>query len=166
MIVGSLVGLPGLKSWATAERVAPMLTVAQGFSPVLHAQATQGGPDPLRVAEAERAFAATMARRDAAGFASCVSQEAIFMGSSDTPRVLRGKAAIVEGWKQFFDGAAAPFSWEPDIVEVLDSGNMALTSGPVHDPNGDVIGRFNSIWRLEPDGRWRVLFDRGSPVCK
>lgn len=147
MIVGSLVGLPGLTS-------------------VLHAQATQGGPDPLRVAEAERAFAATMARRDAAGFASCVSQEAIFMGSSDTPRVLRGKAAIVEGWKQFFDGAAAPFSWEPDIVEVLDSGNMALTSGPVHDPNGDVIGRFNSIWRLEPDGRWRVLFDRGSPVCK
>jgi ketosteroid isomerase-like protein len=147
MIVGSLVGLPGLTS-------------------VVRAQQTQGGPNPQRVADAERAFAATMTRRDLAGFASHVSQEAIFMGSADTPRVLRGKAAIVEGWKQFFDGPNAPFSWEPDIVEVLDSGKLALTSGPVHGPAGDLIGRFNSIWRLEPDGRWRVLFDRGAPVCK
>jgi ketosteroid isomerase-like protein len=147
MIVGSLLGLPGLTS-------------------VMRAQQTQGGPNPQRVADAERAFAATMARRDAGGFASYVSEEAIFMGSADTPRVLRGKAAIVEGWKPFFDGPAAPFSWEPDIVEVLDSGKLALTSGPVHGPAGDLIGRFNSIWRLEPDGRWRVLFDRGAPVCK
>jgi ketosteroid isomerase-like protein len=143
------------------------LSVAQSVSPVLTArQQTQGGPNPPRVADAERAFAATMARRDAAGFASHISEEAIFMGSGDTPRVLRRKAAIVEGWKQFFDGPTAPFSWEPDIAEVLDSGNMALTSGPVHDPAGELIGRFNSIWRMESDGRWRVLFDRGSPVCK
>jgi ketosteroid isomerase-like protein len=147
MIVVSLVGLPRL---ATAVR----------------ARQTQGGPAPQRVADAERAFAAAMARRDAAGFASHVSEEAIFMGSADAPRVLRGKTAIVEGWNQFFDGPAAPFSWEPDIVEVLDSGNLALTSGPVRDPKGEVIGRYNSIWRLEPDGRWRVLFDRGAPVCK
>ena len=143
------------------------LSVAQNVSPVLTAsQQTQGGPNPQHVADAERAFAATMARRDAAGFASHIPEEAIFMGSGDAPRVLRGKAAIVEGWKQFFEGPTAPFSWEPDIAEVLDSGNMALTSGPVHDPTGELIGRFNSIWRLEPDGRWRVLFDRGSPVCK
>jgi ketosteroid isomerase-like protein len=143
------------------------LSAAQSLSPVLTAsQQTQGGPNPQRVADAERAFASTMARRDAAGFASHISEEAIFMGSGDAPRVLRGKAAIVEGWKPFFDGPTAPFSWEPDIAEVLDSGNMALTSGPVHDPTGELIGRFNSIWRLEPDGRWRVLFDRGSPVCK
>src|ERR1700680_1801357 len=94
MIVVSLVGLPGL---ATAVR----------------AQQTQGGPAPQRVADAERAFAAAMARRDAAGVASHVSEEAIFMGSADAPRVLRGRTAIVEGWKQFFDGPAAPFSWEP-----------------------------------------------------
>jgi ketosteroid isomerase-like protein len=129
------------------------------------AQKTQGGPQPQQVAEAERAFAATMARRDMQAFASHISEEAIFMGSSDAPRVLRGRTAIVEGWKQFFDGAAAPFSWEPDIAEVLDSGTMALTSGPVLDPAGKLIGRFNSIWRLEPDRRWRVVFDRGAPVC-
>jgi len=142
------------------------LSVAQGLGHVLRAQAVQGGPNPQRVADAERAFAATMARRDAAGFASHLADEAIFMGSGETPRVLRGKAAIVEGWRQFFDGPTPPFSWEPDIVEVLDSGGLALTSGPVHDPKGELVGRFNSIWRLDRDGRWRVLFDRGSPMCK
>ena len=130
------------------------------------AQKTQGGPQPQPVADAERSFAATRAKRDLTAFAAFVSQEAIFMGASDAPRVLRGRAAVVDGWKQFFDGPAAPFSWEPDIVEVLDSGTMALTSGPVHDPKGELMGRFNSIWRLEPDGRWRVVFDRGAPVCK
>src|SRR5439155_4476565 len=118
------------------------LSVAQGLGHVLLAQAMQGGPNPQRVADAERAFAATMARRDAAGFASHLADEAIFMGSGETPRVLRGKAAIVEGWRQFFDGPTPPFSWEPDIVEVLDSGGLALTSGPVHDPKGELVGRF------------------------
>jgi len=130
------------------------------------AQQTQGGPNPQRVADVERAFASTMAKRDAAGFAQHISQEAIFMGASDTPRVQRGRQAVVEAWKQYFDGPTPPFSWEPDIVEVLDSGTMALTSGPVRDPKGELIGRFNSIWRLEPDGRWRIVFDRGAPVCK
>jgi ketosteroid isomerase-like protein len=147
LLLGSLVGVAGFAGRSES------------------AQKTQGGPQPQRVADAERSFAATMAKRDANGFAAHISEEAIFMGSSDTPRVLRGRAAIVEGWKQFFDGPTAPFSWEPDIAEVLDSGTMALTSGPVSDPAGQLIGRFNSIWRLEPDGRWRVLFDRGAPVC-
>ena len=128
-------------------------------------QKTAGGPQPQRVADAERAFAATMAKRDARAFAAHIAAEAIFMGASDAPRVLRGRADIVEGWKQFFDGPTAPFSWEPDIVEVLDSGSLALTSGPVRDPEGKLIGRFNSIWRLESDGQWRVLFDCGAPVC-
>ena len=147
MILGLLSGWVGLAARAGAEQ-------------------TLGGPNPQSIADVERAFAATMAKRDAAGFASHVSPEAIFMGASDTPRVLRGRQAIVEGWKQYFDGPTAPFSWEPDIVEVVDSGNMALTSGPVHDPKGELIGRFNSIWRLEPDNRWRIVFDRGAPVCK
>src|SRR4051812_28923638 len=90
-------------------------------------QQTRGGPSPQSVADVERAFAATMAQRDAVAFASFLSVEAIFMGNADAPRVMRGRQAIVEGWKQFFEGAAAPFSWEPDIVEVVDSGGLALT---------------------------------------
>lgn len=61
--------------------------------------------------------------------------------------------------------AAPPFSWEPDVVEVLESGTLALSSGPVLDPAGKLIGRFNSIWRREAPGVWRIVFDRGSEVC-
>ena len=38
-----------------------------------------------------------------------------------------------------------------------------MTSGPVTDPEGKPAGSFNSIWRLENDGQWRVVFDKGCP---
>ena len=77
-----------------------------------------------------------------------------------------GKRKVVEGWAGFFDGPQAPFSWEPDQVEVLESGTLALSTGPVRDPTGKIVARFNSIWRLEPSGRWRVVFDKGSPASQ
>jgi ketosteroid isomerase-like protein len=123
-----------------------------------------GQSKPAAVGEAERAFAASMAARDIKAFAARLADEAIFVGGATGP-VLRGKAAIVDGWRKFFEGPIAPFSWEPDLVEVLESGTLALSSGPVRDPAGTVIGRFNSVWRLDDDAAWRVVFDKGSPVC-
>ena len=61
-----------------------------------------------------------------------------------------------------FSGPEAPLSWGPDVVEVLASGALALSSGPVLRPNGEQSGRFNSVWRKEADGVWRVIFDKGS----
>lgn len=45
------------------------------------------------------------------------------------------------------------------------SGRLARSSGPVFDPDGKVVGVFNSIWKLQKDGQWRVVFDKGSDVC-
>ena len=115
-----------------------------------------------QVFETERAFARTMADRDHAAFTSFLSADAIFF-SGETPA--RGQQAVAALWQPFFVEPTAPFSWEPDLVEVLDSGELALSTGPVYDPTGAVVGRFNSIWRLEAPGRWRVVFDKGSPVC-
>ena len=67
----------------------------------------------------ERAFAKTMADRDHAAFATFLADETIFFGSSE---VLRGKQQVAAAWARFYEGAEAPFSWEPDTVEVLDSG--------------------------------------------
>jgi ketosteroid isomerase-like protein len=113
-----------------------------------------------QVRAAEVGFAGTMAARDRTAFASFVANEAVFFGARGA---LRGKAAVVQAWDRFFEDARAPFSWEPDTVEVLDSGTLALTSGPVRDTDGKQIGTFNSIWRREADGRWRVVFDKGCP---
>lgn len=115
-----------------------------------------------QVVLAERAFARTMADRDRQAFAALISQEAIFFGDAAT---LRGKDEIVNAWKAFFTEARAPFSWDPDQVEVLPSGTLALSTGLVRDRQGQAIARFNSIWRLEAPGTWRVVFDKGSPLA-
>jgi ketosteroid isomerase-like protein len=116
-----------------------------------------------QVTAAERAFAKTMADRDLAAFGQYVAEDALFYSGPTPP--LRGRQAVVDYWKRFYDKPQAPFSWEPDKVDVLDNGTLAHSSGPVKDPSGKVVSRFNSVWRQEAPGVWRVVFDRGEPVC-
>ena len=115
-----------------------------------------------QVIAAERGFAKTMADRNHAAFASFLADETIFFTSTSA---LRGKQAVVDHWKRFYERPDAPFSWEPKDVEVLDSGTLALSAGPVRDPNGKHVANFQSIWRLEAPGVWKVIFDRGNDQC-
>lgn len=110
----------------------------------------------------ERAFAKTMAERDLRAFASFIADEAVFFSG---PNPLRGRQQVIDGWTRYYTAPAAPFSWEPAEVEVLESGALALSSGPVRNPQGKVIARFSSIWRREAPGTWRIVFDKGSEVC-
>src|SRR5690242_13395804 len=86
-----------------------------------------------QVRRTETAFARTLAYRDLAAFQKFLAKDAIFMSNV---QATRGPAAVVERWKRFFDGARAPFSWEPEFVEVTESGTLAMSSGPVRDPAG------------------------------
>jgi ketosteroid isomerase-like protein len=115
-----------------------------------------------QVADTERAFARTMAERDHAAFASFVSEEAVFVTD---PQPLRGKAQVAAAWKGFYDKPEAPFSWAPEKVVVLDSGTLALSTGPVRDSRGRQVAAYTSIWRLEAPGVWRIVFDKGDDVC-
>lgn len=139
------------------------MTMAWVLAATVLAQAAPLSPQNLQeeVRSAEVAFAKTMSDRDFQAFASFVSGEAIFFGSA---AVLRGKEAVLAGWSPYFEGPDPPFSWEPQVVEVLDSGTLAHSSGSVKDPQGNVVGTFNSVWRLEPDRKWRVVFDKGCPA--
>jgi ketosteroid isomerase-like protein len=137
--------------------------VAAGIALSIVSADARTKPDPRsQVFAAESSFAATMAARDLKAFGSYVAADAVFFGRRG---VMRGNAAVVDAWKSYFEGPKAPFSWRPEVVEVLDSGKLAHSSGPVTDPDGKLIGMFNSVWRLEPDGRWRVVFDKGCSVC-
>src|SRR6185436_7980071 len=114
--------------------------------------------DDLReqVRKTEAAFAKTMADRDHAGFVKFLDPEAIFVGPR---RTFRGRQAVADGWKPLFEGAKAPFSWAPEKVEIVESGTLALSSGPVLDPEGKRIGTFNSTWRQKSDGSWKIVLD-------
>ncbi|MFT3790768.1 MAG: nuclear transport factor 2 family protein [Rudaea sp.] len=110
----------------------------------------------------ERAFAKTMADRDHPAFAGFLAEDAVFFGGKEP---LRGKAQVAAAWKKYFAEPAAPFSWEPAQVEALESGTLALSTGPVRDADGRIIATFNSIWQRQSSGAWRIVFDKGSEVC-
>jgi hypothetical protein len=124
-----------------ARAILVALAATRLLTGALPGQAAPATPAVLarQVFAAESSFAATMANRDSTAFA--------------------------DGWRALFVGRAPPFSWKPEAVEVLASGTLAHSSGPVHDAKRRQIGTFSSIWRREPDGTWLVVFDKGCPVC-
>lgn len=142
-----------------ASAAAPLVGCAGVAMPL------DGAGRAARVAElraAETAFARTMAERSLDGFAAFVADDAVFINGGQP---LQGRAAIVAFWKRFYEGAAAPFAWAPEVVEVNAGGDLGYSEGPVRNPAGVVILRFVSTWRRGADGRWRVIFDNGFPVC-
>lgn len=120
-------------------------------------------PDPqAQVRATETAFAQTMADRDHESFQSFLADDAVFF-EGESP--LRGKDAIAAAWRKYYQGEKAPFAWTPETVEVLASGDLAFSSGPVVSPSGKSLGTFNSVWRKQRDGTWKIVFDKGSPPC-
>lgn len=115
-----------------------------------------------QVRAAEMAFAKAMADRDFAAFMSHVSPSAVFFGGKT---VEHGPAEIGAAWRPLFNDFEAPFAWAPDAIEVLGSGDLALSTGPVV-IKGMVVGRYNSIWRLEGLNTWHIVFDKGESLCE
>lgn len=114
-----------------------------------------------RVAEVsatETAFAAAFAARDVAAFRGFLAADTIWMGKE----ALHGPDAVMKAWNGWLTAVSPPFSWGPDLALVLPSGDLARTSGPVRDPEGKQIGRFQSTWRRKPAGGWEIVFDFGT----
>jgi len=116
----------------------------------------------------EIGFSKSAERQDLVAFRSFIDADARFVGSS----VSRGVDSIAQAWSAFLSADGPGIKWRPEIVEVLDDGKLALSRGPyrilARDPDGKLVeswGTFNSIWRLNADGEWRVVFDAGSPAA-
>jgi len=116
-----------------------------------------------QVVATEKAFARSMQDRDFDAFRSFLADDAIFVAN---PEPFRGKEAVALAWGRYFEDAEAPFSWGPEKVVVSDSGELALSSGPVYNPDGAEIGTFTSIWQRESAGDWRIIFDKGGCSCE
>lgn len=114
-----------------------------------------------QVRATEIAFAKTLADRDVKAFRAMIAPDVIWLAG----QTLRGPDQVVTHWQKFFDAPQPPFSWSPELVEVQEGGKLALSTGPVLDPAGKRVGTFTSIWRREPGGEWKIIFDRGCPVC-
>ena len=139
-------------------RLSPLLLALLALLPL----AASADPERWRaeVRAAECAFAQSMADRDFEGFARHLHEDAMFFA----PGLRQGKAAVLEGWKPFYEAKQAPFSWAPDRVEVLRDGSLAYSTGLARDPQGRATNRFTSVWKQVAPGRWLVIIDNGVPL--
>lgn len=148
------------------QRRSALTLAALGAAPLLLAGCATPPPDLVGLAEqvraTETAFAASMTARDFAAFSSFVAEDATFVNAG---KPLRGKEAVLMHWQRYFRSPQAPFSWKPEIVEVLSSGQLAHSEGPVSSPDGRVVARYYSTWRRDPSGAWKVVLDNGYDVC-
>jgi ketosteroid isomerase-like protein len=113
----------------------------------------------------EIGFSRSVENQDRDHFASFIDPDARFVGN----KVDRSREVIAEAWAVFFTGDLPLIKWRPQFVEVLESGDLALSRGPyrIVDKNeqGEITeawGTYNSVWRKNPDGEWLIIFDAGS----
>lgn len=130
---------------------------------LLAVSAVAGPADEVRCREI--GFSKSVEAQDRELFRSFVDSDARFANAA----VLRGNEAIADAWATFFVEDSPQIKWRPQFVEVLESGDLALTRGPyrIIDKNDqgektEGWGTFNSVWRLTADGEWLVVFDAGS----
>jgi ketosteroid isomerase-like protein len=117
----------------------------------------------------EIGFSIAAENRDAEAFASFVDADARFVGAS----VTRGTEEITQAWNTFLTVGGPAIKWRPQVIEVLEDGMLALSRGPYRmvttDDEGNETehwGTFNSVWRLNDDGEWRVVFDAGNAAAE
>lgn len=117
---------------------------------------------------AELSFAASVAAKDLEAFAAHIDDQAIFIAG----QVLNGKAAILDGWSGFFAAGAPRMEWHPETVVVRPDGMLGVSQGPytltMENPDGTEStqrGLFNSIWKRQQEGGWKIIFDSGCPPC-
>ncbi|NIL95427.1 MAG: DUF4440 domain-containing protein [Woeseiaceae bacterium] len=117
----------------------------------------------------EIGFSKSVENRNIEAFRSFIDQDARFI--SNRPR--RGVDEIAEGWSGFMAEDGPRIRWRPMYVEVLQDGTLALSRGVYEyiataedGTQSRTFGSFNSTWRLNDDGVWRVVFDAGDPWAR
>jgi hypothetical protein len=104
--------------------------------------------------EADRAFARDTAARGVEGWVSAFDAEgAIWRGGR-----IEGLEAIRKAMGPILAGG--PLRWEPVASGLAPDGQRGYTVGRW--TLGATKGVYVSIWRRQPDGTWKVLFDVGT----
>ena len=110
-----------------------------------------------QVRQAEIGFAKAFNDRDEDRFTSMIDEHAYFLGPR---RSLQGKTEIMSVWSNLIRD-----NWAPDRVVVNGDSTLGLSTGPVRDQTGKVIGQYSSIWQRQSDGSWKVIFDGPGSFC-
>lgn len=146
-------------------RIACIAALILAGSEVSAAESASATADSARcqVWQRELGFAKSVADHDAVAFAEHLHPKVVF-GMERKPSV--GREKIVADWQGIIDGTALKLEWYPDAVAVGGDGRTAYSSGPAlyQDPKTGAFrhGRFRTVWQVDADGAWRVIFDEGN----
>ena len=123
---------------------------------------------------ADSAIGAAAAAHDLDGSVGSLSADAIMFPPDQAPLV--GRAAIREYMRESFATPGFSITWTTDTVVVSASDDIAYSfarsrytfPGRTGKPGAidTAYGKGVSVWRREPDGRWRTVADiwNGAPV--
>lgn len=112
--------------------------------------------DASPVVEAERAFAAdSLALGVDAAFLKWSTDDAIMIVGG-VPRL----AHEVLDARAVHDPAAPSLVWWPNWAGIAKSGDLGFTTGGI-EVGGVRTGHSFTIWQIQPDGRWKWVYDGG-----
>jgi hypothetical protein len=108
---------------------------------------------PTHAAEAERAFAALAQRAGQwTAFRAFAASDAIMMA----PEKVNAQAFLAP----LKDPPRAVMWWPARAIPSCD-GTLAISTGPWIRDGGKATGTFTTVWKRQPDGGWKWLFDHG-----
>lgn len=133
------------------------------------AQVDSRGVGEFQLLQADRDFAEATHARGIEGWMSFFADDAIrikYRGG-----MVKGYNAVRAMDTPLISDTTITLNWQPLEAYVFKHGTTGITIGTSQVVNrigpkkGDVTyrGRYTTLWRREPDGRWRVIMDTGYP---
>jgi ketosteroid isomerase-like protein len=139
---------------------------AASADPALALPASAEGAQSLL--DVDREFAAMSAAQGVrAAFEQNLARDALFLPADSAP--VHGRDAVLA---LIGTARGASWAWVPEGAQVAASGELGYTWGTYEYRAGEgafaavEYGKYLSVWRREPDGRWRVVAEMSnrSPV--
>ena len=115
----------------------------------------------------DREFAALTQKEGVEGWVKYFAEDGVMAPAKGD--VIKGKKAIREAMAPSFGAPGYSLLWEPEYAEASVDGSLGYTYGRYLrtslDEEGNVIsgsGRYNSIWKRQEDGSYRIILDIGN----
>lgn len=155
----------GIRAWGTAFARALVLAA------VVTACAKSGDPEPPAdgasaaaapvdagpIVDAEHAFADTVAERGwNAGVRAYAAPDGIVLSP--------GPVNALESLDPDEPPGGSPLQWWPAWAGIARSGDLGFTTGPYFLRGRGYVGHYFTVWRREPGGTWKWIFDGGVDV--
>ena len=109
------------------------------------------------VIAAERAFAA---RHRSVSVKQAFAEYAAPDGIALTPEGTKNVLAFIATWPDRDNKGF--IQWWPDLAGIARSGELGFTTGPASYGGGQRYSNYFTIWKKQPDGRWKWLIDQGT----